>query len=271
MKKLLLGLGSVASVIAPVAAVISCGDDTAAADTAIVGTTLDATKQTTLKTAANTALGMNANDIESVAKITNYTFTVKESVGAEFVDKSYTFKNAVIYNLKKSVTTLSIDYGSGTSSLGTNGGGQVVVGVTASTARVAGATPHLYVLMRYGLAGLGGINMSLNEVTDATKMAAIKQHIMESVFAPAAEVTKVTLQLGASTPGTPITWSSILTKIKADSNYDVAKTTSVDLVIDAKTLTLTFAANANDAALKTAMTNALSGATGFTNCFDTAN
>ena len=269
MKKLLLGLGSIAAVVAPVASVISCGDDTAAADSAIVGTTLDAGKQTTLKTAANVALGMGANDIETVAKISNYSFTVKESVGADFVDKSYTFKNAVIYNLKKSVTDISIDYGSGTTSLGSNGGGQVIVGVSASSARVAGATPKLYVLIRYGLAGLGGVNMSLNEVTDATKMTAIKENILESVFAPAAEVTKVTLQLGASVTGTPITWTSILNKIKADSNYDLAKTTSVDLVIDAKTLTLTFAANANDAALKTAMTNALSGAAGFTGCFDT--
>ena len=76
MKKILLSLGSLVSIAAPVAAVVSCGDNITPANQAepqIAPAVLDTASQTTLKTSANTALGMLASDIDSVAKIENFT------------------------------------------------------------------------------------------------------------------------------------------------------------------------------------------------------
>ena len=181
MKKLLLGLGSIAAVVAPMAAVISCSDSTDMEWA--VGTPLETGKQTTLKAAANTALGMNSSDIDSVSKITNYTFTTTISEGAKFVKKTFTFKNAIIYNLKSSSTSFKINYGSGANNISTNGGGQIILGMSELSARAAATVPHFYILMKYGLPAIGGSNKWLNEVTNSNKITAIKTSILEPVFA----------------------------------------------------------------------------------------
>ena len=179
MKKLLLGLGSIASVVAPVAAVISCGDDSKTTPGTNGTQALDAAKQTTLKNNAATALGMTAADIDSVAKAATF--------GIEKAGQTKTLENAVIYNFKAGVTSIVVSNGAGsTSTITTDGGGQVIIGAS-STALRTGTTKHYYIATKVKSGG-GDMN-TLEEITDTTTLAAVKKDVLEVAFAPAADTT----------------------------------------------------------------------------------
>ena len=173
MKKILLSLGSLVSIAAPVAAVVSCGDDTSIlpATQGPAPTVLDGTKQTTLKASANSALGMNANDIDSVAKIANFTVYDNGS--------SKNLKNVVIYNVKKTVKSITINDAHGAPQhITTDGGGRIIIGLEAPTKRTA--SNKIVVSTRVVVEGKES-NKFFN-VTDQALMAKIGKNVLSGVY-----------------------------------------------------------------------------------------
>ena len=173
MKKILLSLGSLVSIAAPVAAVVSCGDDTSIlpATQGPAPTVLDGTKQTTLKASANTALGMNANDIDSVAKIANFTVYDNGS--------SKNLKNVVIYNVKKTVKSITINDAHGAPQhITTDGGGRIIIGLEAPTKRTA--SNKIVVSTRVVVEGKE--SNKFFEVTDSSLMTKIGRDVLSGVF-----------------------------------------------------------------------------------------
>ena len=135
MKKLLLGLGSIASVVAPVAAVISCGDDSKTNTDAHVSTpvALDQATAGTVNTNFE-SFGMQAADIAKTEKSSSFTFGASHPV---------TYDKVVIFTLAAKAGGYSMTIGGETvsSTMAVEAGDKVVFAAKTTTRRAAASVP----------------------------------------------------------------------------------------------------------------------------------
>ena len=174
MKKILLTLGSIATVAAPIVAVVSCGDDN---KTTTNPNVIPTAQQATLKTAAATALGMTAANIDHVSKAASVDFT-------EAGNKK-TLKNVVIYKIKSDVKSFTVSNGAGsTTTVTTTGGGRVMIGSSDTALRAA---KKFYIVTEVPSAA--GTTTTLAEITDSATKTAVETNIVNTVFVPAPAAT----------------------------------------------------------------------------------
>ena len=174
MKKILLTLGSIATVATPIVAVVSCGDDN---KTTTNPNVIPTAQQATLKTAAATALGMTAANIDHVSKAASVDFT-------EAGNKK-TLKNVVIYKIKSDVKSFTVSNGAGsTTTVTTTGGGRVMIGSSDTALRAA---KKFYIVTEVPSAA--GTTTTLAEITDSTTKTAVETNIVNTVFVPAPAAT----------------------------------------------------------------------------------
>ena len=174
MKKLLLGLGSIASVVAPLAAVISCGDDDKNTNAGTQAKTYTITGQhlVDIKTGLHAALAIPKNDVETVVTGDNFT-------SGHFHVDHYT---KITFN-----KNTSMDYGQSTT---INAGDVLVMGTDDARRRTAAsAAPAIKMYIVRG-EGLGA------ELTvDPAKQALLKTGVVDKV------IEYVQSQQPAATPG----------------------------------------------------------------------
>ena len=107
MKKLLLGLGSIAAVIAPVAAVISCGDDAKKPATDTTTTTGEATITVALTAPASGTKIQLSDDVTKVTTNADFgTSTTAANITLNGATLHVTFSaNATQDTIKAAITT----------------------------------------------------------------------------------------------------------------------------------------------------------------------
>ena len=183
MKKILLTLGSIATVAAPIVAVVSCGDDN---KTTTNPNAVPAAQQTTLKTAANVALGLNTSDIDNVTKAVSYDFTANGN--------KKTIKNAVVYKIKSDVTSFTVSNGAGaTTTVATTGGGKVIVGSSDTALR----TGKKFYIVTEVPTTTGTPTTTMAEVTDVAIKHVVEREIINPIFAPTTAVATQTSTISA--------------------------------------------------------------------------
>ena len=275
MKKLLLGLGSVASVIAPVAAVISCGVEVSVTEThGGNGTNVQTSTATVDPTLAATINGnveaLNASfaatDITKTEKVTNFVFGSMHPV---------TYDYAVSYTLAAKNHGLNMNIGneSVVSGINIEAGDKLVIAAkmpaktkrAAASAAASPAMPEIHVILVPQDTDRPPTD---SNITDQTAIKKLADEILLPVFPTISEELGMPAEVDLGAPGTnQMKWSEVLTKIKA-----VIKPTTTEayLKLGSSHLHITFAAGANDAALKTAVEAAVRGESSFTNCFNMA-
>ena len=183
MKKILLTLGSIATVATPIVAVVSCGDDN---KTTTNPNAVPAAQQTTLKTAANVALGLNTSDIDNVTKAVSYDFTANGN--------KKTIKNAVVYKIKSDVTSFTVSNGAGaTTTVATTGGGKVIVGSSDTALR----TGKKFYIVTEVPTTTGTPTTTMAEVTDVAIKHVVEREIINPIFAPTTAVVTQTSTISA--------------------------------------------------------------------------
>ena len=177
MKKLLLGLGSIASVVAPVAAVISCGDDSI---TITPGTTpgtqgteghvvtiSDTTTTDAVKAGLNAALGLTAANVGDVVAGDNLSLSIGMSGTSSLNFAHYT---KITFTAADTIQT-------GTSGSGANvaveAGDSLVIGIPAAQRRAAAAD------LKVVLMGKNGTNMKIT--VDSAKLTQLKTQVVDKV------------------------------------------------------------------------------------------
>ena len=177
MKKLLLGLGSIASVVAPVAAVISCGDDSKTTTTggtqSHVVTITDTNTVNAVKAGLTTTLGLTAANIGAVAAGDNLNLSIGNTGTKSMNFAHYT----------KVTFTAADDIHPGGSAVHVEAGDSLVIGTVASSRRATTST------LKAVLMGANGTNMSIT--LDSAKTAALQTSVLD----------KVVEHLEASKPG----------------------------------------------------------------------
>ena len=193
MKKLLLGLGSIASVVAPVAAVISCGDDskTPAAGTQVHTVAITGTALTAVTHGLNANLGITATNIDTVVAGDGLDL----STGSQSVKFAHytkiTFKNA---------DTITLDSSGGTQAV--KAGDTLVMGSAPAHRRASTAAPTVQVVLMTTDKDGNVTNMDLTDTIDASKRTGLETQVMKPI-ADAVEAAKPDAGNGAgSTTGT---------------------------------------------------------------------
>ena len=166
MKKLLLGLGSIMTVVAPVAAVISCGDDKAtpgaqAHTVAITGTALDG-----IKDGLHASLAIDKTKVKDVVAGDNLSL----STGATSINFEHYTK--ITFN---AATTMTLAAGSATTAI--NAGDTLVMGTPAAHRRAIASLKVVHMTTENGKA----INKDITSTIDATKLTSLKTSVMEKV------------------------------------------------------------------------------------------
>ena len=161
MKKLLLGLGSIASVVAPLAAVISCGDDNKNTNAGTQSKTYTIAGQalTNVKDGLHAALAIPTDDIKSVVTGDNF------SSGSFHVDH-YT---KVTFN-----KDTNMDYGSTTS---LKAGDTLVMGTVDARRRTATTTPAI----KMYIVRAAGLGEDLSSSVDASKLTLLQTGVIDKV------------------------------------------------------------------------------------------
>ena len=269
MKKLLLGLGSVASVIAPVAAVISCGVEVSVTEThGGNGTNVQTSTATVDPTLAATINGnveaLNASfaatDITKTEKVTNFVFGSMHPV---------TYDYAVSYTLAAKNVALQLTIGSQQITTGQThhikaGDKLVIAAKMPSAAKRATAMPKVFVFV-VPADGVGPLDVEIKDQAGIEKLA---QDILLPVFPELGEKLGMPMEVDLGAPGaTQMKWSEVLAKIKAVIKPN---TQGVMLKLGSAVLPVMFTAvGPDDTAIQKAVTDAITGGgASFANCFD---
>ena len=177
MKKLLLGLGSIASVVAPVAAVVSCGDDSTTPGTngtqGTEGHTVtisDNAVVTAVGNGLNAALGLTATNVGAVVAGDNLNLSLGTS-GTKSLNFAHYTK--ITFTAADTITTGLTGNGA---TVAVNAGDSLVIGIPAAQRRTAApAAADLKVV----LMGKNGTNMKI--AVDTAKLATLKSGVLDKV------------------------------------------------------------------------------------------
>ena len=208
MKKLLLGLGSVASVIAPVAAVISCGVEVSVTETnggngtGTVQTTTTAVSANLATTvnASITGLGgattLTASDITATEKVTNFVF-------GSMHPKTYEY--AVSYTLGAMSTSLKLDNINSTAIIAAapKAGDKLVIAAkmpstTRRTSHSTAAMPKIFVFV----VPADGVGPTDVEVTNHAGIEKLAKEILIPVFPEIGEKFGMPVEVDLGVAGT---------------------------------------------------------------------
>ena len=179
MKKLLLGLGSIASVVAPIAAVISCGDDSKApaAGTQVHTVAITGTALKTVTAGLQANLGITTTNVDTVVAGDGLDL----STGSQSVKFAHytkiTFKNA---------DTIDLD---GSKTQAVKAGDTLVMGSAPSHRRASAVAPTVQVVLMTTDADGNATNMDLTAKIDASKRTGLETQVMKPI-ADAVEAAK---------------------------------------------------------------------------------